>query len=65
MTKFLASNEVYITNLQGFIGLYKFRAKSHFHKFVQKLHEFHVMVNMNDIYTYFIFYIVKQMRFSF
>lgn len=41
-----------ITNLQAFIGLYKIRAKFDFHKFVQKSHEFCVMVNMNDICTY-------------
>ncbi len=41
-----------ITNLLGFIGLYKFHAKSGFHRFVQKSHGFHVMVNMNDICIY-------------
>jgi hypothetical protein len=43
---------IYIKNLQSFIGLYKFCAKSDFHEFIQKLHEFHVMVNTNDIFTY-------------
>jgi hypothetical protein len=43
-----------ITNLQGFIGLYKIRAKIDFHKFVQKSHEFCVMVNFNGISTYLI-----------
>jgi len=41
-----------ITNLQGFIGPYKFYAKFDFHKFVQKSHEFCVMVNVNDICMY-------------
>jgi hypothetical protein len=41
--------------LSGFIGLYKICANFGFHKFIQKLHEFYVMVNMNDIYTYSIF----------
>jgi hypothetical protein len=44
----------YITNLLGFVGLYKFRVKYNFYIFIQKLHEFHVMVNMNDICTYVI-----------
>jgi hypothetical protein len=43
---------VEITNLLGFIGSYNFRAKFGFHKFIQKLHEFHAMVNMNDICVY-------------
>jgi hypothetical protein len=30
----------YITNLLGFIGFYKFCAKSGFHRFVQKSHSF-------------------------
>ncbi len=33
-----------ITNLPSFIGLYKLCAKFNFHRFVQKLHEFFVMV---------------------
>ncbi len=41
-----------ITNLPGFIGLYKFHAQSNFHRFTQKLQKFHVMVNMNDICRY-------------
>jgi hypothetical protein len=44
-----------ITNLPCFIGLYKFCVKFNFHKFIQKLHEFCVIVNMNDICTYSIF----------
>ncbi len=44
-----------ITNLLDFIGSYKFYAKSGFRRFVQKLHEFHVMVNMNDVCMYSIF----------
>jgi hypothetical protein len=47
------------TNLSSFIGLYKFYAKFDFHGSVQKLHEFHVMVNMNDIRTYSILYMFK------
>jgi hypothetical protein len=43
---------IYITKLQSFIGLYKFHAKSDFHELIQKLHEFHVMVNTNDIFMY-------------
>ncbi len=35
-----------------FTSSYKFCAKSCFQRFVQKLHEFCVMVNMNDIYMY-------------
>jgi Fe-S oxidoreductase len=42
----------FITNLLGFISLYKFCVKSNLHRFIQKSHEFHVMVNMNDICTY-------------
>jgi hypothetical protein len=38
-----------ITNLLGFIVSYKFYANFDFHWFIQKLHEFHTMVNMNDI----------------
>jgi hypothetical protein len=53
----------YITNLLCFISSYKFHAKSNFHRFLQKSHEFYVMVNMNDIYTYSIFKIFKYMRF--
>jgi len=41
-----------ITNLLGFISLYKFCAKFIFHMFIQKLHEFYVIVNMNDICMY-------------
>jgi hypothetical protein len=44
-----------ITNLLDFIGSYKFYAKSGFRRFIQKLHEFHVMVNMNDVCMYLIF----------
>jgi hypothetical protein len=44
-----------ITNILGFIGLYKLCAKSNFHNFMQKLNEFHAMVNMNDIFIYSIF----------
>jgi hypothetical protein len=47
--------KTYITNLPNFIGLYKFCLKYDFHKFLQKLHEFYVMVNMNNICTYSIF----------
>ncbi len=36
-------------NLLGYIGSHKFCMKSNFHNFVQKLHELHVMINMNDI----------------
>jgi hypothetical protein len=32
-----------------FHNLYKFCAESCFHGLVQKLHKFHVIVNMNDI----------------
>jgi hypothetical protein len=46
---------VEITNLLSLIGSYKFRAKFGFHKFVQKSHKFHAMVNMNDICMYSIF----------
>jgi len=42
-------NDINITNLLDFIGFYKFRVKSSFHKFVQRLHEFCVMISMNDI----------------
>jgi hypothetical protein len=45
----------YITNFLGFIGLYKFHAKSNFSYVHTKIHEFRVMVNMNDICTYSIF----------
>jgi hypothetical protein len=48
-----------ITNLLDFIGSYKFYAKFDFHGFIQKLREFHVMVNMNDVCMYSIFSIVK------
>jgi len=34
---------MFITNLQGFMVC----TKSSFHRFVQKLHKLHVMVNMN------------------
>jgi len=37
------------------IGLYNFYEKSNIHRFVQKPHEFHVMVNMNNICIYSIF----------
>ncbi len=33
-----------ITNLPSFVGSYEFHVKSLFHKFVQKLYEFYVMV---------------------
>jgi len=52
----------YITNLPGLIGLYKFRAKFDFHRFVQTSHELCGMANMNYIFTYSISEIVKQMR---
>ncbi len=48
-----------ITNLLGFIGLYKFHMKFDFYRFVQTSHEFHVMANMNYIFTYF--YIVPRL----
>ncbi len=51
-----------VTNLLGFINSYKLCAKFDFHKFVQKLHELCVMVNMNDIRTYSISFIYKQMK---
>jgi len=38
-----------IINLLGFVGSYKFCVKFDFHRFIQKLHEFSVMVDMNDI----------------
>jgi hypothetical protein len=38
--------------LLNFIGLYRFYVKSDFHRFIQKSHEFDVMVNLNDICTY-------------
>ncbi len=41
-----------ITNLPGFIGLCKFCPKSGFHNFLQKSHEFHVIMNVNDICIY-------------
>ncbi len=44
--------EHWITNLLGFIRFYKFYVKSSFHRFEPKSHEFHVMVNINDICTY-------------
>ncbi len=44
-----------ITNLPSFISSYKFYVKFNFHKYIQKLYEFHVMVNMNNIYMYSIF----------
>jgi hypothetical protein len=40
---------MYITNLLGFIGLYKFCVKFKFYMFIQKSYEFHVMFNMNNI----------------
>ncbi len=51
----------YVTNLLS-INSYKFCTKFDFHKFVQKLHELCAMVNMNDICTYSISYIYKQMK---
>ncbi len=44
-----AMNDINITNLLDFICFYKFCVKSNFHQFVQKLHEFCVIINMNDI----------------
>ncbi len=41
-----------ITNLPNFTSSNKFCAKSNFHMFVQKSHEFYVMVNMNDICSF-------------
>ncbi len=41
--------ELLITKLPSFIGSYKFHTKFNFHRFAQKLHEFHIMINMNDI----------------
>ncbi len=61
----LSAIDSYITNLPCFIGLYKFRAKFHFHRFVQTLHEFRAMANMNYMCTYSIFEIVKQMKHCF
>ncbi len=52
----------YITNLLCFITSYTFHAKSGFHRFVQKSHEFFVKVNMNDICTYSVLKIFKHMR---
>jgi hypothetical protein len=49
------SQILHITNLLSFIGFYKFHAKSSFHRFIQKLHKFYVVINMNDIHTYSIF----------
>jgi hypothetical protein len=63
-----SDNEVPCTDLSGelkSIGSYKFHAKSSFYRFVQKLHEFQVMVNMNDIYTYSIVEIFEQMKLFF
>jgi hypothetical protein len=40
------------TNLLGFLGSYKFHAKFDFHRLVQKSHEFHIMIKMEDIYIY-------------
>jgi hypothetical protein len=40
---------MFITNLPSFIGSFKFCTKSNFHRFVQKLHKFRAMVNMNNI----------------
>jgi hypothetical protein len=42
----------YITNLLGFMSLYKFCVKSSFHRFIQKSYELHVMVNMNKFCKY-------------
>ncbi len=50
----LEENWNYITNLLNFIGLYKFCAKSGFHRFKQHSHEFCAMVNMNDIFMYLV-----------
>jgi len=50
----LEENRNYITNLLSFIGLYKFCAKFGIHRFRQQLHEFCVMVNMNDISMYLV-----------
>jgi hypothetical protein len=46
----------YITNLQCFIGSYKFCAKFSFDRFIQKSHEFHVVINMNKLCMYWIYY---------
>jgi hypothetical protein len=54
-----------ITNIPCFIGLYKFCAKFDFHRFIQKSHEFHVMLNMNDVYMYLVSWIFKLMRHCF
>jgi len=39
-------NDINIINLLDFIGSYKFHVKSSFHNFVQRLHEFCVMLSM-------------------
>jgi hypothetical protein len=45
----------FITNLLSFIStMYKFSVISDFHRFIKKSHEFHVMVNMIDVFTYLI-----------
>jgi hypothetical protein len=44
-----------ITNLLGFIGLYKFCVKFGFHRFVPKSYEFHVIVDIDDIDDIFMY----------
>ncbi len=45
----------FVTNLPSFISMtYKFCAIFGFHRFIEKSHEFHAMVNMNDVFTYLI-----------
>ncbi len=51
---FITCHCLCITNILGFIGSYKFHAKFGLHRFLQKSHEFHVIGNMNNIYTYWI-----------
>jgi hypothetical protein len=41
---------------KDFISFYKFHVKSNFHRFIQKLYEFRVVVNMNDICMYSIYF---------
>jgi hypothetical protein len=60
--KYHISSHIFITNLPCFIGLYKFCVKLGFHKFVQKLHEFYVVVNIKDICMYSTSYIFKRIR---
>ncbi len=57
-----SGQKTFITNLSSFIGFHKFCAKFDFHRFLQESHEFHVMVNINDICTYSISQIFKWMR---